>query len=1018
MNKTDEHSRLSFWARTVSALYGTEVTLEQLDGEYDLNFRAVNTDGKHTILKVMRPSCAESLVDMQCRALKHLAANLSGFPSPHVIQTKTGELFARREDETGASRLVWMLSHLDGVAYGDFKPQTRELIDDLGHQIGTMDKVLAAFDHPELGRDLKWDLTKADWIASHIDLIDNVTRRKLISEINANFNANLKPALATLPSVAIHNDVNDYNIMASLEQEQVAVVSGLIDFGDMLRSPRICDLAIAGAYVVLHQSNPLQALAALAAGYHRAYPLTEQELALVYPLVLTRLAVSVINSTMMALEKPDDPYVVISQAPAWQFLEQSVSIRDEDVLARLRVACGFPITPVSDRIVDWLHRHCGQFASVLGKDLSEARQTSLSVAGSTMPRNPLDLTEQEAVFITGVNHQNEWKIGLYAEPRLIYTGDDFGNTRFQAGDQRTVHIGVDIFAPAGTTVSSPFEAKIHAVSNSPDRFDYGGVVVLEHATPDGDTFQTLYGHLNPDVTKTLAIGTIVSAGEAFATLGGPDGNGGWQPHLHFQLCVKPDATGDIWVGVANPDDLGYYCAIHPNPACLLNLPDTATAYQPLPEQEIAKSRQDHFTTNLKLSYRKPCLFLRGWQHYLFDEMGRRYLDAYNNVPHVGHAHPRLQSLAHEQLGRLNSNTRYLHPAQTAFADKLLSKVPDRYSVCFFVNSGSEANELSLRLARAATGCKDMITPDHGYHGMTTGAIDVSAYKFNKPGGVGKADWVQLVSVPDSYRECSKTADDFASDVDTAIANIANRGGKLAGFIAETFPSVGGQIIPPEGYLKLVYQKVRAAGGICIADEVQTGLGRLGSHYWAFEIQDVEPDIIVLGKPMGNGHPIGAVITTRAIADAFANGIEYFSTFGGSTLSCRVGQEVLQIVDDEGLQANAKDVGTALLVGLTALMDRHQSIGDVRGHGLFIGLELVHDRMTREPATNIASYVVNRLREHRILIGTEGPHDNVLKIRPPLTVGMSDAELIVERLDAILNETACQLRLSNVLQRNQ
>lgn len=1014
VSTADAHSLLQFWEHAVSALYDTDVTLEQLDGEYDLNFRVVDTNGERTILKVMRPSCEDSFVDMQCRALEHLANNVPGFPSPQVIHTKTGDLFARFEDETGASRLVWMLSHLDGVAYGDFKPQTPELIDDLGHRIGTMDKALAAFDHPELDRDIKWDLTKADWIASHIDLIDNDDRRKLISEIHAHFDADLKPALAALPSVAIHNDVNDYNIMARSGQDQVAVISGLIDFGDMLRSPRICDLAIAGAYVVLDQPTPLQALAAMVSGYHRACPLTEQEVALVYPLVLTRLAVSVVNSTMMALEKPDDPYVVISQAPAWQFLERSASIRYEDVLARLRLACGFPITPASDRVVAWLHHHSGQFAPVLGRGLSDVKQTSLSVAGSTMPRNPLDLTEQEAVFITGSNNQDEWEIGLYAEPRLIYTGEVFGDTRFQAGNRRTVHIGVDIFAPAGTTVSSPFEAKIQAVSNSPDRFDYGGVVILEHTTPDGDTFQTLYGHLKPDVTKTLTVGATVAAGEAFAILGTPEGNGGWRPHLHFQLSVKPDAADDIWVGVADPDDLDYYCATHPNPACLLNLPDTATAYQPLPERDIAQSRQDHFTANLTLSYRKPCLFLRGWRHYLFDEMGRRYLDAYNNVPHVGHAHPRLQALAYEQLGRLNSNTRYLHPAQTAFADKLLSKVPDKYAVCFFVNSGSEANELSLRLSRAVTGGKDMITPDHGYHGMTTGAIDISAYKFNKPGGIGQADWVQLVSVPDSYREGLKSADDFASDVDTAIANITSRGGKLAGFIAETFPSVGGQIIPPEGYLKSVYQKVRAAGGICIADEVQTGLGRLGSHYWAFEIQDVEPDIIVLGKPMGNGHPIGAVITTRAIADAFANGIEYFSTFGGSTLSCRVGQEVLQIVDDEGLQANARDVGTALLAGLAGLMDRHHSIGDVRGHGLFIGLELVHDRMTREPATDIASYVVNRLREHRILVGTEGPYDNVLKIRPPLTVGMSDAEMLVERLDAILNETTCNLRFSPTL----
>ena len=1008
VNGKKEGSSLQFWESAISELYLIDATLEQLDGEYDLNFRAVQPDGTRTILKVMRAGCDETFVDMQCRAMEHLSTHAAGLPTPEVIHTEDGKLYTACKDQSGDTRLVWMLSHLHGSAYGDYSPQTPDLIEDLGRQIGLMDKALESFDHPDLDRDMKWDLTKAGWISSHADLIEDAGRRQLIGDICSRFASELQPALTALPGVAIHNDVNDYNILVDAGSDQVSRISGLIDFGDMLRSPRVCDLAIAGAYVVLDQEKPVRVLAALVAGYHREHPLSEAELALVYPLVLTRLAVSVVNSTMMALEKPDDPYVLISQAPAWRFLDRSQHIGEDEVLARLRLACGLPLTAVSERVTAWLAQSRGQFAPVLGKDLAEGPLTSMSIEGSTIPRNPLVLTEEEAVSITGDANSDEWKIGLYAEPRLIYTGEAFAEDEAVSGDRRTVHIGVDIFAPAGTAVAAPYDGIVHAVSNSPDRFDYGGVVILQHTTPGGDAFQTLYGHLNPDVVRTLSVGDTVVAGGTFALLGTAQGNGGWQPHLHFQLNVNPSPDPDIWVGVANPDDLDYLCALHPNPACLLNLTDEATAYQPLPEQEIAESRQAHFTANLKLSYRKPCLFLRGWRHYLFDEMGRRYFDAYNNVPHVGHAHPRLQALAYEQLGRLNSNTRYLHPAQIAFADKLLSKVSDKYSVCFFVNSGSEANELSLRLARAATGGKDMVTPDHGYHGMTTGAIDISAYKFNKPNGVGQSDWVQLVTVPDSYRFPDRTAEDFAAEVDTAIANIEKRGGRLAGFIAETFPSVGGQVIPPDGYLKSVYEKIRNAGGICIADEVQTGLGRLGSHYWAFEIQDVEPDIIVLGKPLGNGHPVGAVITTRAIADAFANGIEYFSTFGGSTLSCRMGREVLQIVDDEGLQDNAGQVGDVLLQGLASLMDRHPCVGDVRGHGLFIGLELVRNRETREPATDIASHVVNRLREHRILIGTEGPYDNVLKIRPPLTVGESDAGLIVERLESILKETACRV----------
>ena len=430
------------------------------------------------------------------------------------------------------------------------------------------------------------------------------------------------------------------------------------------------------------------------------------------------------------------------------------------------------------------------------------------------------------------------------------------------------------------------------------------------------------------------------------------------------------------------------------------------SYSPTDKQHVLEGRKAHFGGNLSLSYADPLMLVRGWKHYLFDEWGRPYLDAYNNVPHVGHAHPRIQAVAADQLKRMNSNTRYLHPAQTAFAEKVLSKLPDKFEVCYFVNSGTEANELALRLAQAHTGAKGMVTPDHGYHGNTTGAIAISAYKFNKPGGVGQADWVELVEIADDYRGSYRRDDPdrarkFADQVDPAIRSLKNKEHGVAGFIAETFPSVGGQIIPPKGYLAAVYEKIRAAGGVCIADEVQTGLGRLGDYYFGFEYQEVLPDIVVMGKPIGNGHPLGVLVTTKEIAESFDNGIEFFSTFGGSTLSCRIGREVLQIVDDEGLQNNAKTVGGQLLDGLKTLEAKHACVGDVRGMGLFLGVELI--RPDGSEATEICTYVKNRMRDHRILIGSEGPKDNILKIRPPLTIEAQDAQMIIGVLDQILGE---------------
>jgi 4-aminobutyrate aminotransferase-like enzyme len=287
--------------------------------------------------------------------------------------------------------------------------------------------------------------------------------------------------------------------------------------------------------------------------------------------------------------------------------------------------------------------------------------------------------------------------------------------------------------------------------------------------------------------------------------------------------------------------------------------------------------------------------------------------------------------------------------------------------------------------------------DHAYHGNTTTLIDISPYKHNGPGGEGAPPWVHTAELPDSYR--GKGAE-YASQIDQIINKLD---APLCGFMAESLPSVGGQIVLPKNYLSEVYRSVRAAGGLCIADEVQTGLGRIGSHYWGFELYDVEPDIVVLGKPIGNGHPIGAVVTTREIADSFANGMEFFSTFGGNAVSCAIGQEVLSIVDDEGLQSHAHEVGSRLLSGLRELQDRHEIIGDVRGMGLFLGVELVKSRDTKEPATSAADVIVNLLREAAILLGTDGPFHNVIKIRPPMPFSLSDADNLLETLDFALNK---------------
>lgn len=998
-------NQIQHWQSALHDHWDIQATLTRLDGEYDLNFLAKDTDGTGYILKIMRADCEDWLVDMQVKAFEHIAARQPQVPCPRVIRANGDAPLLTLADENGTKRLVWVLNQLPGQCYAKVKPKSDALIHEVGAALGGAALALADFDHAGLERDFKWDLMRADWIGGKVTCIADPARREIIQNINATFST-LMPDLAKLPKQAIHNDANDYNIMVTGALSDARHVSGLIDLGDMCAAPRICDLAIAAAYIVLDHATPETALAALVAGYHAAYPLTPAEVDMIWPLLRTRLAVSVVNSTLMAGENPDDPYITISQAPAWRFLENS-TLHAGLLTARLRAACGLPVVEGADRVQAWLDQERGNFAALMGQDLTDAPMGSLSVENSTWPQNPFHMPLAEAARV-GEEFEDQGRIwlGYYHEPRLIYAEPAFRNGPWKASDRRTVHLAIDVFTNAGARLYAPLHGTVFIAEYRSGHLDYGGVVILRHETPAGDPFYTLYGHLDPEFLDRLTVGQVIEKGEAFCRLGDPTMNGGWAPHVHFQLALTTEGIEADWPGVGDPDEMYLWRAVCPNPAALLNLPDDKVRYYPIEKETIRDGRRAHFGGNLSLSYSDPLMLVRGWKHHLFDEWGRPYLDAYNNVPHVGHAHPRIQAVAADQLRRMNSNTRYLHPAQTAFADKILSKMPSHLQVCYFVNSGTEANELALRLARAHTGAKGMVTPDHGYHGNTTGAIDVSAYKFNKPNGVGQADWVALVEIADDYRgsyqrEDLERARKFADLVDPAIAALQHKGHGIAGFIAETFPSVGGQIIPPKGYLAAVYAKVRAAGGVCIADEVQTGLGRLGDYYFGFEHQEVLPDIVVMGKPIGNGHPLGVLVTTREIAKSFDNGIEFFSTFGGSTLSCRIGHEVLQIVDDEGLQENARVVGGQLLEGLRGLQLKYTCIGDVRGMGLFLGVELINRDGSQAAA--ICDYVKNRMRDHRILIGSEGPKDNILKIRPPSTIDAEDAGMITTVLDQILSE---------------
>ena len=424
--------------------------------------------------------------------------------------------------------------------------------------------------------------------------------------------------------------------------------------------------------------------------------------------------------------------------------------------------------------------------------------------------------------------------------------------------------------------------------------------------------------------------------------------------------------------------------------------------------KIESDRRRHLGPSLSLSYDSPLHIVRGRGQYLHASDGRPYLDLVNNVCHVGHCHPRVVDAIASQAALLNTNTRYLHENVTSYASRLCATLPDELEVCYFVNSGSEANELALRLARAATAARDVLVIDGAYHGHSTNCIEMSPYKFKGPGGHEPQSWVHVVPMPDTYRGEIRDAgagSGYALEVGRVIGEACSGGGSIAAFFAETILSCGGQVPLPEGYLAAAFEHVRRAGGVCIADEVQVGFGRVGSAFWGFELSNVIPDIVVMGKPIGNGHPMGAVVTTRAIAEAFDNGMEFFSTFGGNPVSSACGMAVLDVIEEEGLQAHAHDLGNRFMEGLVKLQSRHDLIGDVRGKGLFIGLELVRDRRTLEPAADEASALVNMMKDRGVLLSTDGPLHNVIKIKPPLVISPEDVEMTLRQLDDAFSHLA-------------
>lgn len=961
--------------------FGVKGSVAPLAGERNPNF-LITSDTEKFVLKV-HDRGELSQVEVQQVVLTALT-ELADFQTPKTVALKSGELIAKAGDTKFARLLTW----IDGELWSEVKELGEDHKVQLGKLIGSVDSKLAEVDasnHLEvLNRPFGWNVLQTEDLLADIKLITDTELQAHVQTIFDRAIAKSMPKVNSLPHQLIHNDANDNNVVVALGK-----VAGLIDFGDLIYAPRVCGLAVGCAYQ-LDARDPVASIYSVVRGYHEVAPLSPAELEVLFDLVCLRVATSVVMAHRQLAADPDNEYLAISQDYFRSLLPALTASNDRLAHYRLRNACGYEAHPDSRHVRQWLATTNANISDVVMPPFAQASKIWLdwSVNNKNLARS------WEAIEAEMKAAGADVAIGHYCEDRNVYESDFFVD---EGKESRTVHLAVDLFAPAGTPVYAALDGKVFLFNDNTAHLDNGPMIVLEHETDQGIKFHTLYAHLSRESLESLSVGKEIKSGQQIATMGTEEVNVGWPPHTHFQIIMDLcDMANDIF-GVAALSELPVWRSICPNPNLILRIPEGTDIHAHMKTETLAQERQVVMSRALSLNFQKHLEIVSGQGAYLVDRAGTKYLDLVNNVAHLGHSHPRVVEAAYRQMLTLNTNTRYWNQNAIEYARALASTFPDPLSVVFFVNSGSEANDLALRLAQAHTKAKGMMVLEHAYHGHITSIIDISPYKFNGKGGAGRPDHVRVAPIPDAYKGLHRgegSGAKYAAEFKRELDSLAQ---PLCAFISESIVSTGGQVPLAPDFLKQAFEMTRAAGGVCIADEVQIGMGRVGTHFWGFEMHDVVPDIVTMGKPIGSGHPLAAVVTTPEIAHSFINGMEYFNTFGGNPVSAAIGLTVLDVIVDESLQRNALVTGSYLMDEVRKLSTEIEFIGDVRGSGLFIGVELVSNKATQEPGTQITKDLIEFARENGVFLSSDGPADNVLKIKPPMIIGKAEVDQFLDVL---------------------
>src|SRR5829696_2522623 len=968
-----EHRRpdvdLAEAARLLLAGWGRTGVVGELGSHQDRNVLVEGDDGRRFVLKIARHGISRAELDAENAGMRHAVAAGLRFAIPVPEPARDGSLVVAGTTSAGAIHDLRLVSYLDGAPLSETSYLAPAVLRAHGTMAADVAVALRGFDHPGLDRSFQWDLRYAADICEALRPFASTPARGTLLEASIRrASSALEPLIPQLRVQVVHQDITGQNTLAMPDAAGRPMPSGIIDFGDLSRTWLVAELAVTiAADAMFDVDRPLHVGAEVARGFVGQTPLTEAELAATWPLVLARAASVAISGDHQASLEPDNDYVVESRDLEWAALEAIAAVPFALAAEALRGAAGLapmerprskrPVAPLLD-----------QAPVPMTIDLSPTSDhlDGMSI-GDPAAAGPLVL----AAEATG-----NMAIGRWGEARLVDAVLD------ATGEAATVHLGVDLFAPPATPVRAPVGGTVRRTGH--------GLVIggIEDLVVDGIDVSAPDGS---EVAPGDRIGAVASVG--------PDG---LPPHVHVQLVMEPGVGAPRR---AAPSVAAAWLRVCPAPTAILGL-DAEVAVAPPDDAPALLARRDEvLATTQEHYFEAPPRIERGWRHHLVDTTGRAYVDVVNNVAVLGHSHPAVQAAVARQLRLLNTNSRFLYEPMVAFAEALAARFPAPLDTVFLVNTGSEANELALRLARTATGNEDVLAVRGAYHGwpvatdaITTSLLDNPRALETRPG------WVPPVEAPNAFRgrfQGPEAGTRYADDVRSTVARLATDGRPPAAFIAEALFGNAGGLVLPDGYLREVYAAVRAAGGLAIADEVQVGYGRLGAHRWAFEQQGVVPDTVTVAKAAGNGMAVGAVITTRAIADAFAAEGSFFSSVGGSPVSCAAGLAVLRAIDDEGLQANALAVGAHLRSGLVDVGSGHPLVGAVHGMGLYLGVELVRDPVTLEPAGEEAMAICERLRELGVICQPTGDGNNVLKVKPPLCITRESADVVVGALGTAL-----------------